>query len=150
MTTQQSIPTPGIHKVMIPVRWSDFDRYGHMMNANYIEIAQEARLLFAATEFPRYNVAIPAFFVRNLNVDFMQPIMPDVANQVLVETQVVEIGRTSITTRQEIKNHLGEIACVVECVQVAVDMRSARPREITTEEKKVLAQAPEKNAGTEK
>ena len=38
-----------IHTYYIPVRWSDFDRYGHIMNANYVEIAQEARLALQKT-----------------------------------------------------------------------------------------------------
>ena len=36
-----------IHVHTIPVRWSDFDRYGHVTNSAYIELAQEARLAFA-------------------------------------------------------------------------------------------------------
>ena len=39
--------TPSVHTYRIQTRWSDFDMYGHMMNANYIELAQEARLAFA-------------------------------------------------------------------------------------------------------
>ncbi|WP_371325955.1 thioesterase family protein [Corynebacterium sp. HMSC077D10] len=35
------------------MRWSDFDRYGHMMNANYVEIAQEARLIYAQERISR-------------------------------------------------------------------------------------------------
>ena len=54
------------HEVSVPVRWSDFDRYGHMMNANYIEIAQEARLAFARDviypEIPDFDV-----FVRHID-----------------------------------------------------------------------------------
>lgn len=135
-------PNPAVHQAVIPLRWSDFDRYGHMMNAQYVEVAQEARLRFAASEFPAHDVDIPAFFVRNLTVDFLKPILPAEDNLVLVETQVVEIGRTSLTTRQEIKDHEGRVACVVECVQVAVDQHTAAPRAITSAEKKVLTQNP--------
>ena len=40
-----------IHVHTIPVRWSDFDRYGHVTNSAYIELAQEARLAFAQEFF---------------------------------------------------------------------------------------------------
>ena len=38
-----------IHTHHIPVRWSDFDRYGHIMNANYVEIAKKRAWLLQKT-----------------------------------------------------------------------------------------------------
>ena len=32
-----------VHVCRIPVRWSDFDRFGHLTNSAYVEVAQEAR-----------------------------------------------------------------------------------------------------------
>ena len=66
--------------------------------------------------------------------------MPD-TTELLIETQVVEIGNTSFTTRQEIKDRQGRIACIVECVQVAIDMNTERPRSITELEVKILTRA---------
>ncbi|PFG28164.1 predicted thioesterase [Corynebacterium renale] len=129
-----------VHVATIPLRWSDFDRYGHLMNANYIEVAQEARLQWANDSFSAHGLEVPAFVVRHLDVDFMKPLLPSAQNYATVESQVVEVGRTSLTTRQEIKDHQGRVACVVETVQVAVDVEKAAPRAITSDEKKVLTQ----------
>lgn len=124
------------HTMPIPVRWSDFDRYGHIMNASYIEIAQEARLAFAEDEFVARGMDF-AVFVRHLDVDYLRPVLPD-TTELTVETEVVEIGNTSFTTRQEIKDRQNRVACVVECVQVAIDTDTSRPREINQSERKVL------------
>ncbi len=136
MTADQNT---ALHVTTVPVRWSDFDRYGHIMNANYIEVAQEARLQFADEEFTArgYDFAV---FVRHLDVDYLRPVLPD-TTELVIETQVVEIGNTSFTTRQEIKDRQGRIACIVECVQVAIDLNTERPRSITELEVKILTRA---------
>ncbi|MCF4007450.1 acyl-CoA thioesterase [Corynebacterium uropygiale] len=136
---------PEIHRASVSLRWTDFDRFGHLNNAQYIEIAQEARLAFAQEEFIGRGLDIPAVFVRHLDVDYLRPILPDTV-VATVDTEVVEIGRTSFTTRQEVKDRQGRVACVVECVQVAVDVDTATPRAITQQEIKVLTQATEGNA----
>lgn len=127
-----------LHSFQVPVRWADFDRYGHIMNASYIEIAQEARLAFAEDEFVARGIDF-AVFVRHLDVDYLRPVLPD-TTELTVETQVVELGNTSFTTRQEIKDRQNRTACVVECVQVAIDTDTSRPREINQTERKVLTQ----------
>ncbi|QPK78802.1 acyl-CoA thioesterase [Corynebacterium lizhenjunii] len=129
------------HKHRVAVRWSDFDRYGHMMNANYVEIAQEARLSFAQAHiFP----SIPTFaaFVRHLELDYKNPIAPQGLAAVEVETWVTRVGNSSFTTRQNIRVPDGPVACEVECVQVAVDMNSGLPRPLTQEERDIISSTP--------
>ncbi|MEJ5928638.1 thioesterase family protein [Corynebacterium sp. H128] len=127
-----------IHITKIPVRWGDFDRFGHINNASYIELAQEARSIFAMEEFVELGHAMPAAFVRSMKIDYLSAIMPDTM-EVIVETQVVRIGNTSFTTVQNVKDRHGSIACVVECVQIMVDLQSGRPRPIEEHERKILA-----------
>ncbi|MDO4631117.1 MAG: acyl-CoA thioesterase [Corynebacterium sp.] len=132
--------TSSIHITQVPVRWGDFDRFGHITNAAYVELAQEARMAFAMEEFVGRGMELPSVFVRKIEADYLRPILPTNV-YVTVETQVVEIGNTSFTTRQEIKDSEGQICCVVEVVQVAIDIMTARPRSITTKEIKVLTRA---------
>lgn len=129
-----------IHTTSIPVRWGDFDRFGHITNSAYIELAQEARMAFAQAEFVGRGYALPTVFVRHISADYLQPVLPS-TKEVVVDTQVVEIGNTSFTTRQEIKDAEGQLCCVVEVVQVAVDLMTQRPRSITAQELKVLTRA---------
>ncbi|HZK31519.1 MAG TPA: thioesterase family protein [Corynebacterium sp.] len=137
-TAQNASGNSTLHIHKVPVRWSDFDRYGHLMNANYIELAQEARLEFANDYFTAKGHDF-SVFVRRIESDYLRPVLPD-TTEVTVETQVVEIGNTSFITRQELKDRQGRIACVVECVQVAIDMNTERPRSITRQEVGILTQ----------
>ena len=118
-----------IHIVQVPVRWGDFDRFGHITNAAYVELAQEARMAFALEEFVGRGMDMPSVFVRKIEADYLRPVLPH-NPYVTVEIQVVEIGNTSFTTRQEIKDGEGQICCVVEVVQVAIDIMTARPRAV--------------------
>lgn len=138
--TEATATNGNVHTETIPVRWGDFDRFNHITNAAYVELAQEARMVFAQREFEKRGMDIPAVFVRKIEVDYLRPILSN-TKAVTIETQVIEIGNTSFTTRQEIKDADGNLACVVEVVQVAVDIVTARPRAITEHEMKVLTSA---------
>lgn len=127
-----------VHAHTVGVRWSDFDMYGHMMNANYIELAQEARLAFAMDHFYKNGLDMIAF-VRHLDADYVCPLKWDGKNStVTVETTVVRLGNTSFTTRQEIKDSTGNVACVITCTQVVIDKATQMPRAISEDEKKII------------
>lgn len=130
-----------VHYTTLPVRWSDFDRHGHIMNANYLEYAQEARLEYAEEFFFSRGLDF-AVFVRRVEADYFRPIQPDTTH-VHIETQAVEVGRTSFITRQEIMDRQKRLACVVETVQVAIDMSTQTPRELTTSEIGIITRGPE-------
>lgn len=129
---------PAIHQYHVPLRWSDFDRYGHVMNANYVEIAQEARLAYKEAYFDPNGMEDFAAFVRKLDLDFRKPIEPEGNSVLLVESQVVEVGNSSFVTRQEIKDKHGRTACVIETVSVAVDMDTQMPRPLTGQERDIM------------
>lgn len=131
-----------VHYTTMPVRWSDFDRHGHIMNANYLEFAQEARLEYGEHFFFSKGLEFNVF-VRRIEADYFRPIQPDTTH-VHIETQAVEVGTTSFVTRQEIKDRQKRLACVVETVQVAIDMSTLMPRELTQAEIGIITQAPEK------
>lgn len=135
MTTNNHI----VHVTTIPVRWSDFDRFGHITNSVYIELAQEARQVVAYEQFSSGTIEAPTVFVRKLEVDYLRPIMPNTV-EVTVETTVTEVGSTSFTTRQELKDVEGKLCAIVEAVQVAIDLHTTRPRAITAQEFKILTQ----------
>lgn len=141
MSAQKVVPektTDNVHALTVGVRWSDFDMYGHMMNSNFIELAQEARLAFAMHNFYARGVNMVAF-VRHIDADYVRPIKWDGRHgTVTVETTVVRLGTTSFTTRQKIKDAQGQVACVIDCVQVAIDPGTQMPREVTEEERNII------------
>lgn len=129
--------TESAHSTHVDVRWSDFDRFGHINNVSYIELAQEARNIFAVEEFVGRGLPVPAVFVKHMEVDYLRPILPD-TTQVRVSTVVTHIGNTSFTTRQSVFDRNGNECAIVTCVQVAVDVATSMPRPITSNEAKVL------------
>lgn len=128
---------PPLHSTHVPVRWSDFDRFGHMNNLAYIELAHEARNIFAMDAFVRQGHEVPAVFLKKVEAEYLRPILPD-ATTVIVETEVTAIGNTSFTTRQYIKDIKGNVCCIVTCVQIAVDLHTSSPRELNPKERTVL------------
>lgn len=132
-----------VHTTTIPLRWGDFDRFGHVTNTAYIELAQEARMVWARERFDAEGHDIPHVFVRKLEVEYLRPILPT-AGEVLITTDVTHVGTTSFTTLQEVLAG-GEVAARVTSVAVAVDLRTASPRAITAKEAKVLM--PGRSAG---
>ena len=89
--------TPSVHTYRIQTRWSDFDMYGHMMNANYIELAQEARLAFAKEHIYSKGLDFIAF-VRHLDVDFLRPMEFKDTTTVEVETTTVSYTHLTLPT----------------------------------------------------
>ena len=78
-------------------------------------------------------------FVRHIDADYVRPIKWDGRHgTVTVETTVVRLGTTSFTTRQKIKDAQGQVACVIDCVQVAIDPGTQMPREVTEEERNII------------
>ena len=132
-----------VHVHNIPLRWSDFDRYGHVTNSAYIEIAQEARLAFANEFFYSQGHEFVSF-VRRIEADYVRPLLPNTV-VARVETQVVNLGTTSFTTRQEVKDSQGRVCCTIECVQVTIDNATTTPREITQKEIGILSQTAASN-----
>lgn len=130
-----------VYEAEVALRWSDFDRLGHISNAQYVELAQEARIRWAEEEFTDQGLALPVFFVRHIELDFLKPIMPSRRHAVLVRTAVAEVGNSSLTTRQELVDEEGRVACVVTTVSVAVDAETAQPRAITHQERAVMSRA---------
>ena len=126
--------TEQIHTTTIPLRWTDFDLFGHVNNSKYLEFSQDARVAYLKDNFGGIDFKV---FVRRLEVDLRAPVEPT-SPQVTVTSQVFEMGNTSFTTRQEIKDHQDTVAAVVDTVLVAIDPKTLRPRPLTDEERQLM------------
>lgn len=125
-------------EVTIPVRWNDVDRFGHINNITYIEYTQEARIAFSQKNFGAGS-GLPVF-VRHIEADYLRPVMPD-TTEVTVRTEVISVGNTSFTTRQDILDRHGSVCCSVTSVLVVVDTSTATPRAITKRELGILTRS---------
>ncbi|WP_295628931.1 thioesterase family protein [uncultured Corynebacterium sp.] len=131
----------------VPVRWSDFDQYGHVNNIAYLEYAQEARVAFANASMDGGG-GRTGTVVRHMEIDYLRALLPD-TRKVLVETEIVAMGNTSFTIRQSVKDEHGHIAAMLTTVMVLFDLEESRALELPQQVRKTLVRfaSPELTAG---
>jgi acyl-CoA thioester hydrolase len=123
------------------VRWDDIDAFGHLNNAKYLVLFQEARVQWSfiqekvRTEAPTLTEMV----VARAEVDFIAPIYEgglfyDVT--LWVET----IGGSSFKLSYEVTGADGTIFAKGMTVQVAVDMQSKKSRPLSDTERAFLTQ----------
>jgi len=109
--------------------------YGHVNNSAYLEFSQDSRVAFLKEmESIAGKGSVPQVFVRHAELDYRRGISPS-SHTVTVNSEVTRIGRTSFGVRQLILDSDGIVCCEVKITQVAVDLRSSSPREITDSER---------------
>lgn len=127
------------------VRWDDLDAFGHLNNAKYLVIMQEARadMFF----YDRMRKGLPPVFtdmvVARAEVDFLEPIY-DGGFNATVEMWVDRIGNASFDMWYEIKSDKG-LHARGKTVQVCVSMETKKARRLTDEEKTLLSSFGESN-----
>jgi len=122
------------------VRWDDLDAMGHVNNAKYLTLAQEARFEWSFMQH-HCKGEIPGLMemvVAKAEVDFYKPINLG-GIFVDVELWVEKIGNSSFVMVYEIRN--GEELCArLKTVQVGVDSAASKSRPLTDSERKFLEQ----------
>jgi acyl-CoA thioester hydrolase len=124
-----------VHELQIPTRWTDFDALGHLTHAAYPVLLDEARdayLTAAVGPFSTWPSVIA-----HLSIDFEREIRHPAA-AVTIRTNVVEIGRTSVTFEQQVLGADGDVAASARAVVVAWDERSRGGREIDAHDRAAL------------
>ena len=119
----------------IQTRWPDFDALGHLNHAVYHVYLDEAR-----DEVLRSTVGdIRAWpnVVVHASIDYRSEVALGV-REIVVHTQIAEIGRSSVRFEQTIVTPDGKLAAEAEAVLVAWDPETRRSREITQEERQRL------------
>ena len=142
------MPDTNAFLTSIPVRWSDFDQYGHVNNLAYLEYAQEARVAFARASVEGGGGNLGTV-VRQMEIDYLRALLPD-TREILVETEIIAMGNTPYTIRQAIKDEHGHIAAMLTTVMVLFDLEESRARELTPSVRKTLVRfaSPELTAGS--
>jgi len=116
-----------VHESRIQTRWSDFDALGHITAAAYpifLDQARDACLSDAVGPFSEW----PSVLV-HLSIDYRREIQHP-ATEVVVRSQITEVGRTSITFEQEVVAPDGETAATSRSVLVAWDAEARAARAI--------------------
>lgn len=126
-----------VTEVTIPLRWSDFDALGHVNNAVFLTYLENGRDQFFRS---LVGVTFLDLVLVRLEIDFKAEI-PMGTEEVVVTCQAVEIGRTSMRTREQILLPGGGLAAQSQTVIVARDQKTRTSRPWTDEERAILSGA---------
>jgi acyl-CoA thioester hydrolase len=119
----------------VEIRWRDLDGLQHVNNAVYATYLEVGRDDFFERTLPE---AKPwDYVIVRLAIDFRRELSFD-DRRVVVWCRVEQIGRSSITLREEIRTGSGELAAEAETVVVARDQETGRPRPLSEAERSAL------------
>lgn len=121
------------------VRWDDIDAFGHVNNAKYLTLAQEARFQWSWYQFKERGEkpSLGEMVVAKAEVDYIEPIYNG-GEFVDVTLWVESIGNSSFVMAHEI--HKGEkVFAKVRTVQVAVSMDTKKSRPLSDVEREFLS-----------
>ena len=121
---------------VVDVRWRDVDGLNHVNHAVFLTYLEEARDAFYA----QIMGSDPIYVVVRLEVNFRAEVRyPD--RRVTVRVEVVQLGTTSLTTRETIVTPSGDVAADARVVTVRWDADSHKPVPFTDAERARLADA---------
>ncbi len=121
-------------RYQVALRWGDMDALGHLNQAVYHELLEEARIaMMQALATP----AGGAFVLARVELNYRREI-PLTYRHVEVTMEVLEVGRSSITAAQRIVRADGELAADGVSVLVAWDVQQRRSRPLSDSERAAL------------
>lgn len=128
--------TGGRARIVMPVRWSDVDLFGHVNNAAFLRFLDDAR--FAT--FPRMGVDVAGavtdavLVVVKHEIDYLAAV-PFTSDPVTVEVWVSRIGSSSVDFGYEVVSGRGVPLLLARSRMVQVDRASERPRAFSEAER---------------
>jgi acyl-CoA thioester hydrolase len=115
---------------VVDVRWRDVDGLNHVNHAVFLTYAFYAQIMGSD----------PIYVVVRLEVNFRAEVRyPD--RRVTVRVEVVQLGTTSLTTRETIVTPSGDVAADARVVTVRWDADSHKPVPFTDAERARLTDA---------
>jgi len=120
-----------------PVRWSDLDAYGHVNNARFLTLYEEARvaLFFVGAREKGLTSFEEGIVIARHEVDYLRPV--DYGDAVRIEMWIDEIRASRIGVRYELFDD-GVVASRARSVAVPFDLARQRPRRLTEAERAFL------------
>lgn len=99
------------------LRWSDFDRLGHLNQAVYHVLIEQARTAWLNHVRPAELERHEAFVLARVELDYRREV-DTTHEQVIATTRVTRIGSSSVTCAQEIRHLDGTVAASGSSVMV--------------------------------
>ncbi|MET7470014.1 acyl-CoA thioesterase [Micromonospora sp. NPDC005686] len=128
------------------LRWSDLDAYGHVNNARFLTLYEEARvaMMFAGGRAWGVGSLADGVVIRRHEVDYLRPVdyalgraSAEAAPTVRIELWVDEIRAASFSVAYELYDG-DTLAGTARSLLVPFDLTAQRPRRISAEERAFL------------
>lgn len=125
--------------VEVPLRWSDLDAYGHVNNATFVTLLEEARIRVLNAWFGGLEVLDRGVLVAEHHIDYLAQLsyVPAVAAHIWC----TDIGASTFRMAYEVRDRdgQGEVRyAVAETTLVSYDVGAGRLRRLSAEERAVL------------
>ena len=119
------------------VRWSDMDAYGHVNNARFLTLYEEARvaMFFVGARAHGLGSFEEGIVISRHEIDYLRPV--DYGDAVRIEMWIDEIRAGSFTVAYELFDD-GLTAGRARSVCVPFDLQAQRPRRLTEAERAFL------------
>ncbi|HYN96403.1 MAG TPA: thioesterase family protein [Pilimelia sp.] len=128
------------------LRWSDMDAYGHVNNARFLTLYEEARvaMMFTGARAQGLSSFAEGVVIVRHEIDYLRPVDYDTAPaagtpppRVRIEVWVTEIGAARFALRYELFD-AGALASRGRSVLTPFDLAAQRPRRLTDPERAFL------------
>jgi acyl-CoA thioester hydrolase len=120
-----------------PVRWSDMDTYGHVNNARFLTLYEEARvaLMFQGAREAGVSSLEEGVVISRHEVDYLRPV--DYADKVRIELWIEDMKAASFVVAYELFA-ADLLASRARSVCVPFDLARSRPRRLSAAERAFL------------
>jgi len=122
----------------VALRWSDMDTYGHVNNARFLTLFEEARvaLFFVGARASGLGTSFEdGIVISRHEIDYLKPV--DYGSAVRVEMWISELRAASFTVSYEMYDGL-TLACRARSVCVPYNLERGYPRRLTEAERRFL------------
>ncbi|WP_275413172.1 acyl-CoA thioesterase [Rugosimonospora africana] len=121
-----------------PVRWSDMDVYGHVNNARFLTLYEEARVALMFTGAREHGLTSfeQGVVISRHEVDYLRPV--DYTDAVRIELWLEEIRASRFVIGYELWSG-DSVASRARSVCVPFDLANQRPRRLSGPERDFLA-----------
>jgi acyl-CoA thioester hydrolase len=121
------------------LRWSDLDKFGHVNNARFLTLYEEARVALMFIEARKAGVTgfERGVVISRHEIDYVRPV--DYLEPVRIDLWVEEIRVSRFTVAYELFEGAAETpASRARTVCVPFDLAAGRPRRLSAEEREFL------------
>jgi thioesterase III len=123
-----------VNGITLKIRGYHCDAYGHVNNARYLELLEEARWAFLepAIKEDFFDIRELIFIVVNINIAYKKPLVPNQLVGISI-TNVVYNNKSMVVTQEIVDDESNELCSSAEVTFVLLNKQTGKPAAISEE-----------------